>query len=197
MPDRIYRVVDNVFQIRGTCSSYVIVDGDAALVIDPGDGDWWDELAQIGVKRLDWVLLTHAHRDQCSGLYRLDRTRTKIAVPELERHLVEDVEAFWRRRQVYHNYNQVADFFSLPRSVPVDESLEDFAFFRWRDVELEVLPAPGHTPGSVMLAGEFSGRRIAFTGDLVDGSGNVPQIHNLQFGYGDALSRYHNREGGT
>ena len=187
MPDRIYRVVDNVFQIRGTCSSYVIVDGDAALVIDPGDGDWWDELAQIGVKRLDWVLLTHAHRDQCSGLYRLDRTRTKIAVPELERHLVEDVEAFWRRRQVYHNYNQVADFFSLPRSVPVDESLEDFAFFRWRDVELEVLPAPGHTPGSVMLAGEFSGRRIAFTGDLVDGSGNVPQIHNLQFGYGDAL----------
>ena len=59
MPDRICRVVDNVFQIRGTCSSYVIVDGDAALVIAPGDGDWWDELAQIGVKRLDWVLLTH------------------------------------------------------------------------------------------------------------------------------------------
>ena len=46
MPDRIYRVVDNVFQIRGTCSSYVIVDGDAALIIDPGDGDWWDETAQ-------------------------------------------------------------------------------------------------------------------------------------------------------
>ena len=103
MSDRIYRVCDGVFKIRGTCSSYVIVDGDAALIIDPGDGDLWDELAQIGVKRLDWVLLTHAHRDQCSGLYRLDRTRTKIAVPELERHLVEDVEAFWRRRQIYHN----------------------------------------------------------------------------------------------
>ena len=187
MPDRIHRVVDNVFHIPGTCSSYIIVDGDAALVIDPGDGDWWDELAQLGVKRLDWVLLTHTHRDQCSGLYRLDRTRTKLAVPELERHLVEDVEAFWRRRPIYHNYNQVADFFSLPRSVSVDDSLEDFTFFRWRDVELEVLPAPGHTPGSVALSGEFSGRRLAFTGDLVDGSGNVPQIHDLQFGYGDAL----------
>ena len=187
MPDRIHRVVDNVFHIPGTCSSYIIVDGDAALMIDPGDGDWWDELAELGVKRLDWVLLTHTHRDQCSGLYRLDRTRTKVAVPELERHLVEDVEAFWRRRPIYHNYNQVADFFSLPRNVAVDDSLEDFAIFRWRDVELEVLPTPGHTPGSITLSGEFSGRRLAFTGDLVDGNGNVPQIHNLQFGYGDAL----------
>ena len=187
MPEQIHRVTDNVFQVPGTCSSYVIVDGDAALVIDPGDGDWWDKLATLGVKQLEWVLLTHTHRDQCSGLYRLDRASTKLAVPELERHLVEDVEAFWRRRSIYHNYNQVADFFSLPRSVPVDESLKDFASFRWRDVELEVLPSPGHTPGSVTLLGEFSGRRLAFTGDLIDGGGNVPQIHNLQFGYGDAL----------
>ena len=58
MSDRIYRVGDGVFQIRGTCSSYVIVAGDAALMIDPGDGGWWDELAQIGVKRIEWVLLT-------------------------------------------------------------------------------------------------------------------------------------------
>jgi glyoxylase-like metal-dependent hydrolase (beta-lactamase superfamily II) len=187
MSDRIHPVVDKVFQVRGTCSSYIIIDGDAALVIDPGDGHWWEELAGVGVKRVDWVLLTHTHRDQCSGLYRLDRTITKLAVPETERHLVEDVESFWRRRPIHHNYNQVADFFSLPRSVPVDASLEDFSFFHWRDVQLEVLPTPGHTPGSITLLGEFSGRRLAFTGDLIDGNGNVPQIHNLQFGYSDAL----------
>ena len=75
-------------------------------------------------------------------MYCLDRALTKLAVPELERHLVEDVEALWRRRSIHHNYNQVADFFSLPRSVPVDYSLEDFAFFRWRDVEPEILPTP-------------------------------------------------------
>ena len=187
MSDRIHPVVDNVFRVSGTCSSYVIVDGDAALVIDPGDGDWWEELAGLGVKRLDWVLLTHTHRDQCSGLYRLDRTITKLAVPETERHLVEDVESFWRRRPIYHNYNQVADFFSLPRNVAVDIALEDFKVFRWRNVELEILPTPGHTPGSITLLGQFAGRRLAFTGDLVDGSGNVPQVHNLQFGYSDAL----------
>ena len=42
MPDQLHPVTDNVFQVRGTCTSYVIVDGDAALVIDPGDGHWWD-----------------------------------------------------------------------------------------------------------------------------------------------------------
>ena len=187
MPDQLHPVTDNVFQVRGTCTSYVIVDGDAALVIDPGDGHWWDALSGLGVSKVEWVLLTHTHRDQCSGLYQLDRSTTKLAVPENERHLVEDVESFWRRRPIYHNYNQVADFFSLPRSVPVDVSLEDFDVFRWRDVQLEILPTPGHTPGSITLLGEFSGRRLAFAGDLIDGSGNVPQIHNLQFGYGDAL----------
>ena len=70
MSDRIHHVIDNVFHVAGTCSSYVIVDGDAALVIDPGDGEWFDELGGLGIAAVDWVLLTHTHRDQCSGLYR-------------------------------------------------------------------------------------------------------------------------------
>ena len=187
MPDQFEPVVDHVFRVRGTCSSYVLVDGERALVIDPGDGQWWEALAGLGVTKVEWVLLTHTHRDQCAGLYRLDRTTTKVAVPAGERHLVEDVESFWRRRPIHHNYNQVADFFSLPHNVPVDQSLEDFEVFRWRNVELEILPAPGHTPGSIALVGQLGGHRLAFAGDLIDGTGHVPQVHNLQFGYGDAL----------
>ena len=56
-------------------------------------------------------------------------------------HLVEDVESFWRRRPIYHNYNQVAAFFSLPRNVAVDIALEDFKVFRWRNGELCRFPA--------------------------------------------------------
>ena len=40
-------------------------------------------------------------------------------------HLVEDAESFWRSRQLYHNYNQVDDCLSLPRSAPVDHTLRD------------------------------------------------------------------------
>ena len=176
-----------LFRFVDTCTVYVLVRAGAALAIDLGSGAWLGRLDEIGAKRLEWVLLTHTHRDQCAGVYRLDRTVTKLAVPAAEKHLVDDVESFWRRRETHHNYNQVSDFFSLPRNVPLDLVLEDYARFEWRGVELEVLPAPGHTPGSTAFVGELGGTRVAFVGDLIDGSGHAPQIHNLQYGYTDAL----------
>jgi len=47
-----------------TCNTYVLRDGDAALLIDLGDGSVLDHLADIGVRRVEWVLFTHHHREQ-------------------------------------------------------------------------------------------------------------------------------------
>jgi len=180
-------VRDGLYRIQSTCNTYLIVRGDTAIAIDPGNGDWLTRLNEIGVRQLEWVILTHTHRDQCAGVYRLDRASTQLAVPALEQHLVDDVESFWRRRQVFHNYNQVADFFSLPRNTPVDRALMDHETFSWQDVELKILPAPGHTPGSIALISEIRGSVVAFVGDLLESPGRVPQIHNLQYAYGDAI----------
>lgn len=46
-----------------TCNVYVLRDGDAALLIDLGDGSVLDHLGEIGVKRVVWVLFTHHHRE--------------------------------------------------------------------------------------------------------------------------------------
>lgn len=178
---------NGLFRVQDTCTVYLVVRGKSAIAIDLGSGKWLKSLDRLGVQRLDWVILTHTHRDQCAGVYHLDRNTTRLAVPISEQHLVEDVESFWRRRRVYHNYNQVADFFSLPRNCPVDCALLDYEFFRWEDLELEVLPAPGHTPGSISLMGTVADKRVAFTGDLITFPDHVPQIHNLQYGYTDAL----------
>lgn len=180
-------VLKGLFRVQDTCNGYVLVRGESAIAIDVGSGDWISSLHQIGVKRLEWVLLTHTHRDQCAGLYQLDREVCRVAVPEHERHLVEGVEHFWRRRRTFHNYNQIGDFLSLPRSVAVDESLGDFDHFHWGNIDIEILPAPGHTPGSITLLTTLDGQRIAFTGDMIASPGVVPQIHNLQFAYADAL----------
>jgi glyoxylase-like metal-dependent hydrolase (beta-lactamase superfamily II) len=187
MPERFTLLADSLYVVIDTCRCYVVVRGTSAIAIDPGDGQWIEHLDEIGVEQLEWVLLTHTHRDQCSGVYRLDRSLTRLAVPHTERHLVEDVESFWRRRQVNFNYNQVADFFSLPRNVQVDQSLHDYETFVWKDLKLDVLPAPGHTPGSIALIGDIAGKRIAFTGDMIESPGKVTQIHDLQYGYADAL----------
>ena len=185
MPNPFEPILKDIFRVSDTCNAYLIVRNDRAIAIDPGSGTWLEHLDEIGVKHLDWVLLTHTHRDQCAGLYRLTRKTTQLAVPAIERHLVEDVETFWHSRQVYHNYNQVDDFLSLPRSVPVDRALEDFDVFEWQDLRLEVVPAPGHSPGHIALTGQLGGKRIAFTGDMIEAPHHTPSVHCTQYGYCD------------
>ena len=63
-PD-LYRWID-------TCHVYILRAGDAALLIDLGDGSVLDHLGDIGVKRVEWVLFTHHHREQCQGASRFE-----------------------------------------------------------------------------------------------------------------------------
>ena len=54
----------DLFLWTDTCNVYVVRDGEAALLIDLGDGSVLDHLKDIGVKRVEWVLFkgnrTHA-----------------------------------------------------------------------------------------------------------------------------------------
>ena len=59
--------VPDLFLWTDTCNVYVLRDGDAALLINFGDGSVLDHLSEIGVKRVEWVLFTDHHREQCQG----------------------------------------------------------------------------------------------------------------------------------
>src|SRR5690348_7594596 len=61
----------NLFLWTDTCNVWVLRDGDAALLIDLGDGSVLDHLPEIGVKRVEWVLFTQHHREQTQGAPRL------------------------------------------------------------------------------------------------------------------------------
>jgi len=54
----------DLFAWSDTCNVYVLRDGDAALLIDLGDASVLGHLAEIGVKRVEWVLFTSHHRAQ-------------------------------------------------------------------------------------------------------------------------------------
>src|ERR1035441_489238 len=84
----------NVFVWSDTCNVYVIRDRDAALLIDLGDGSVLDHLSEIGVRRVEWVLFTHHHREQCQGALRLRSAGAKVAGPEAERALFESPAEF-------------------------------------------------------------------------------------------------------
>src|SRR5688572_17745364 len=77
-----------------TCNVYVLRDGDAAILFNLGDGGVLEQLDEIGVKNVEWVLFTDHHREQCQGIGRVDRARTKIAAPKDEQPLFETPREF-------------------------------------------------------------------------------------------------------
>jgi glyoxylase-like metal-dependent hydrolase (beta-lactamase superfamily II) len=182
--DRLTRLSDHLYVFTDTCNVYVIVDGDAALLIDAGSGEIVEHLNEIGVRQVEWVLHTHHHRDQCAGTPRLRQHGARVAVPEHERHLFEQAEVFWQTRRTFDNYNDRNTFFTVGENIPVDAVLEDYESFEWRGYRFHVLPGKGHTLGSSALIGEVDGRRIGFTGDLLCAGGKLYQLHAMEYTYG-------------
>jgi len=178
------QVSPNLYLLRDTCNVYVLKDGNRALLIDFGSGHILNLLGQIGVTQVDAILHTHHHRDQCQGDARAAAERIPIIVPQHERYLFEDAENFWRNRRIFELYNVKNDFFTVTHNIPVADVLRDYNTYRWGGHELLIYPTPGHTLGSVSLVGAVDGKKVAFTGDLIQAPGKVVNLYELQYYYG-------------
>ncbi len=180
------KLSENLYWLEDTCNVYLVRDGARAVLIDFGSGKILDHLAPLGITRVDWILHTHHHRDQCQGDPLAVERKIPIAVPAYEHHLFADVENFWRNRRVYHEgYETRNDYFSLTASVPVAARLIDYEEFRWGERRILVLPTPGHTLGSVTLFVEVDGEKAAFCGDLLHSPGKILTLYDLQYHYGN------------
>ena len=181
----IERISEHLYRFTDTCNVYVVKDGQSALLIDAGSGAVLESLPEIGCRQVEWVLHTHHHRDQCWGDPKLIESGARLAVPQYERHLFEKAELFWQTRRVYDNYDDRNNFFSAARDLPVSATLDDYQEFAWRGYRFYVLPAKGHTQGSVALLAEIDGRLVAFSGDLMVEGGRLYQLHAMEYTYGD------------
>ena len=157
------------------------------MLIDTGSGAVLDHLDEAGVNRVGWVLHTHHHRDQCWGDERLIEHGSRIAVPEYERHLFEQAELFWQSWRVWDNYDDRNNFLTIGHNIPVESTLDDYEMFRWGDSQFFVLPAKGHTSGSIALVAQIDGRLVVFTGDLIAQGGVLYQLHAMEYAYGDMV----------
>jgi len=178
------KLTDNLWVFEDTCNVYLVKDGANAVLIDFGSGKILDHLASIGVSKVDFVLHTHHHRDQCQGDHKANAKGIPVAVPAHEKHLFADAENFWRNRRVYHLYYVRNDFNTLTRNVRVARTMADYSTFRWRNIDFFVLPTPGHTLGSITLLATVDRRRVAFSGDLVCAPGKIHTLYDTQVNYG-------------
>lgn len=183
---RFQRILDDLYSFEDTCTVYVVRSGSEAVLIDFGSGDVLDQLQTIGIERVTDILITHHHRDQCQGLPRAVRAGIRIWVPHTEQDLFHDADAHWQAREIANNYNMRQDRFSLLKSVPIDGTLQDYETRCFGQHQFTILPTPGHTIGSITLMAELSGKRVAFTGDLIAGPGQVWSLAATQWTYNGA-----------
>ncbi|MEQ8787637.1 MAG: MBL fold metallo-hydrolase [Pirellulaceae bacterium] len=186
-PDR--EAFPDLYVWTDTCNVYVLREGDAALLIDLGDGSLLPQLERIGVKRVEWLLLTHHHREQCQGIDRLDREATKVAAPEAERELLEKPTEFRKWRPTLGDkYSVYGASYARPPSRPIvlDKSFESGDVFKWGGYELHCLSTPGHSPGSMTYVLRRGGKTIAFTGGVMHNGARMTTWFDTEWDYGFA-----------
>ncbi len=182
-------IARGVWRIADTCAVYLIVDPELdagqrdAVAIDFGSGLALEHLADLGIRAVTDVLMTHHHRDQGQGLPLAVAHGARIHVPPVEVELFDRVEQMWASRQLDNDYNLRQDRFSLLQSVPVHATVPEYRDLPLGPATVRVLPTPGHTMGSVSYLLERDGQRIAFTGDLVYAPGKVWSLAATQWSY--------------
>lgn len=179
--------VPDVFVWTDTCNVYVIRDGDAAILIDLGDGSVLDQLAAIGVQQVEWVLLTHHHREQFQGAARLRGSATQFAAPEAERALFERPTDY-RKMEV-----RLGDPFTIhgssyvrPASQPITlaRTFRNNDTFLWRGRELRCVETPGNSPGSMTYLLNADIGRLALSGDVMLDGAKMHTWFDTEWDYG-------------
>jgi glyoxylase-like metal-dependent hydrolase (beta-lactamase superfamily II) len=177
------KISENLYRYEDCANVYIVKSGAAALLVDFGTGDVQKRLAEIGVETVEEVLLTHHHRDQAQGLADLDKYDFNVTVPAAEALYFEDVENFWDKVKIHINYNCRSHWNTIRHSIRVDRKVAGGDSFDWRGITFKVVHCPGSSVGAVTYVAEIDGKTVAFSGDLISGSGKVTNWFDLHWSY--------------
>lgn len=134
---------------------YVLQSGDISIVVDPGDEPKRILLflKDLGV-RTTKIIATHTHFDHVLGV---NDVRAELKVPFVIHH--DDLEML---ESMQSRVRQIMGF-TVPPPPKVDQFLKDAETVSFGDEEVKVIHTPGHSPGSISLAGDG----FVLTGDAL------------------------------
>jgi glyoxylase-like metal-dependent hydrolase (beta-lactamase superfamily II) len=145
------------------------------------------------VRGVSHVLFTHARRDVVwAGAAALAGGAAAV-IPERERNLFENPASFWQEYETkrFHDYSQV-NTKVLRTPIPVWRGVRDGDILDLHGLQVEVLDTPGYTRGAVSYLIKAGGKRIACTGDLIYGDGQLFDVSSLQDAIPESRTRgYH------
>jgi glyoxylase-like metal-dependent hydrolase (beta-lactamase superfamily II) len=160
----------------------VIQRNGKSLLIGSGDGAVLEAAKKLGIGSIEWVLYTDHHRDQCASAALLKKAGVKIAVPAGEAEFFKNATGIWESADtiLYDRMNFRPDLFILRSSVVPDGELQAGEVFHWEGLDIQVVPTPGPTDGSVSYIVDIDGKKFAFTGDLIYSPGQLWNFYMLQ-----------------
>lgn len=135
------------------------------------------------------LLYTHARRD----VLPLSPPAARAYAPAAERELFESPSKFWQSFETsrFHDYAQQTTKVPVTPT-PVHRFVKGGDHIEENGFRFDVLDTPGYSPGAVSYVLETGGKRIAFTGDLIYGDGQLLDLYSLQDAIPDTKTRgYH------
>jgi len=181
----IHRTLDNIFLVdldlslpgfQTFLSSWIIKDGDSAIVIDPGPSATINILVsalhEIQVKKIDYIFLTHIHLDHAGGCGALIRAYPETPIichPKAIEHLT-DPDRLWEGSLDVLGDLALAYGKPLPiarRSICTETTM------RWKDYTIHIVNTPGHAShhmsflfNDIVFAGEVAGTQVPINNGL-------------------------------
>lgn len=185
MDSQLREITQDVFLFEDTCNVYVIKHRDSAILIDFGRGDVLHHLPSIGVGRVDWILHTHHHREQCQGDAIANRLGIPIAVPKQEAGLFKDVEHYWNNLFQKEGHVLGAPFVRpLRASIAVARELSEGDVIPLGALSITALETPGNSQGSISFQLNENHQSIIFSGDLFMDDGRLINLYDSEWDYG-------------
>ncbi|WDI41423.1 MBL fold metallo-hydrolase [Bremerella sp. P1] len=179
----------DLYQSSDTCNVYILKHGGSALLINVGNGQVFDLLPQIGVGRVEKILLNNHHRETLQGFARVDTDVTKVATSEIEAEILQSPTSFrkWYPK-LGDQYSVYGASYARPpqRPIPMAQPLEDNAEFIWHGYHIRCLVTPGHSPGEMTYLVTKGDHTVAVTGGLMHDSSRFTTWFDSEWDYGFA-----------
>lgn len=177
------QIVPGLWCFEDTCNVYVFNFGGHGLAVDFGSGRWRSKLPASGITRLEHVLLTHHHADQCFGLCGRKAWPFAVHAPSGEEQYLSPAGLrLYYRHLAALPYTPYCHRATIPRGIygisydirPDSEQVFFGHCFRF-------VLTPGHGTSACSIIVEFNGKQLAFCGDAAYAGGTIWKPRHLEW----------------
>lgn len=149
-------IVDCIETGEFCTDTYLIIEGDSAIVIDPGaDYEYISaRLSRLGATA-KYVLITHGHFDHIGAVSRFSDAGAKVYISRTDYDILTKADFNWELGFGEERVN----------SFDADCLVDDGDKLKLLNHEINVIATPGHTPGGVCYV--IKDNNCIFTGDTL------------------------------